>query len=338
MSVNIFGSSGKSDKTLGINKKYVDSKFISLTRNLELKVNKDGDVMNGSLDMGNYKISSTHIPTNPEDLINKGYGDNNYIYRSGGSLDMGPNKITSSYVPKEDIDLTNKNYVDNKFVFKTNYGHLRDYVDKTMAKKSGDVMSGDLSMGSNKIINVADPRNPQDVSTKKYVDEKTDIRYVKCSVGLVPPLINNNNKNGFIVSASSEETNIIDGKEIIHHAFHAFAPEKLNWLTGNINADFWIQLKCPEQYIIHKIALRGPSSERTIYQWKVQGSDGGGDWNELANFTNLLDNHIKFFNIPQNSPTAYRYFRLFFTSATTNALHPIYGLSHWQLYPVDQFM
>src|SRR6266536_1436238 len=226
MSVNIFGSSGKSaTTTLGINKKYVDSKFISLTRNLELKVNKDGDAMNGSLDMGNYKNFSSHVPTNPEDLINKGYGDNNYINRLGGNLNMGANKITSSYVPTEDVDLTNKNYVDNKFVFKTNYGHLRDYVDKTMVKKSGDVMSGDLNMGSNKILNVADPRNLQDVSTKKYVDEKTDIRYVKCSVGLVPPLINNNNKNGFIVSASSEETNIIDGKEIIHHAFHAFAPE-----------------------------------------------------------------------------------------------------------------
>src|SRR6266536_5218411 len=108
MSVNIFGSSGKSaTTTLGVNKKYVDSKFISLTRNIELKVNKAGDVMNGILDMGDYKISSSHTPTNPEDLINKGYGDNNYINRSGGSLDMGANKLTSSYVPKEDIDLTN---------------------------------------------------------------------------------------------------------------------------------------------------------------------------------------------------------------------------------------
>src|SRR5260221_527121 len=251
---------------------------------------------------------------------------------------MGANKITSSYVPKEEIDLTNKNYVDVKFVTKTNYEHLRDYVDNTSVHKSGDVMSGVLDMGSKKIINVDDPRNPQHVSTKKYVDEKTDIRYVKSSVVLVTPLINNNNKNGFIVSASSEETNIIDGKEKIHHAFHAFASEKLNWLTCNLNADFWIQLKCPEQYIIHKIALRGPSSERIIYHWKVQGSDGWGDWNELTNFSNMLDNHIRFFNIPQNPPTAYKYFRLFFTRATTLVPNPVYGLSYWQLYPVDQIM
>src|SRR5260221_12238552 len=118
MSANIFGFSGKSATTLGVNKKYVDSKFITLTRNLQSKVNTDGDVMNRSLDIGNYRISSTHIPTNPEDLINKGYGDNNYINRSGGSLDMGANKITSSYVPKVEIDLKNKNYVDVKFVTK----------------------------------------------------------------------------------------------------------------------------------------------------------------------------------------------------------------------------
>jgi len=43
----------------------------------------------------------------------------------------------------------------------------------------------------------------------------------------------------------------------------------------------------------------------------VQGSYGGGDWNELVNFIDLLDNHIKFLNIPQNSPTANRYFGLF---------------------------
>src|SRR5260221_9909915 len=228
MSDNMFGSSGKSATTLGVNKKHVDSKFITLTRNLQSKVNKAGDVMSGSLDVGNNKISSSHIPSNPEDLINKVYGDIYYINRSGGSLDMGANKITSSYVPKEEIDLTNKNYVDVKFVTKANYTHLRDYVDNTSVNKSGDVMSGVLDMGSKKIINVADPVSPQDVSTKKYVDEKTDIRYVKSSVGLVPPLINNNNKNGFIVSASSEETNIIGGKEQIHHAFHAFASEKLN--------------------------------------------------------------------------------------------------------------
>src|SRR5260370_33223433 len=101
MSANIFGSSGKSIPS-GINNKYVDSKFISLTRNLQSKVNKTGDLMSGSLDMGGYKISSTHIPTNPEDLINKVYGDNNYINRSGGSLDMGANRITSPYGPTDE--------------------------------------------------------------------------------------------------------------------------------------------------------------------------------------------------------------------------------------------
>ncbi len=43
-------------------------------------------------------------------------------------------------------------------------------------------MLNDLNMGSNKIINVANPRNASDVSRKKYVDEKTEITYVECIV------------------------------------------------------------------------------------------------------------------------------------------------------------
>ena len=81
MSDNIFGASGKSATTLGVNKKCVASKFITLTRNLQSKVNKAGDVMSRS-------------------------------------LDIGANNITSSYVPKEEIDLTNKNDVDGKFLTK----------------------------------------------------------------------------------------------------------------------------------------------------------------------------------------------------------------------------
>src|SRR6266536_5459276 len=207
MSVNIFGSSGKSatTTTLGVNKKYVDSKFISLTRNLESKVNKAGDVMNGILDMGDYKISSSHIPTNPEDLINKVYGDNNYINRSGGSLDMGANKITSSYVPKEEIDLINKNYVDNKFVSTTNYGHMKDYVDNKFLSKTGGVMSGSLDMGNNKISNLLDPEQGKDGVNKQYIDLKIRSKIERIVVfnrsGLVPNLNSNESKSGYLVYA-----------------------------------------------------------------------------------------------------------------------------------------
>src|SRR6266536_852915 len=310
MSVSIFGSSSKSDKTPGVSKKYVDSKFITLTFDFKSNVNKAGDVMNES-------------------------------------LNMGANKITSSYLPKEGIDLINKGYVDNKFVSNTNYGHLRNYVDNKFVNKSGDVMSGSLDMGNNKISSTYIPTNPEDLINKGYIDinfvKKTDsitknyvdTRYFKNSVGLVPILNEYVNKNGFIVSASSEK----DDPPVKLAAFSVFSNEKINWLTNNVNTNFWIQIKCPEKTIIYKIALRGPgymdSDGMTTYHWKVQVRDNDMDWNDLAIFTTILSNRLKFFNIPQNPPTAYNHFRLFFISAVPNT---VVGLSYWQLYSLDPIM
>lgn len=42
--------------------------------------------------------------------------------------------------------------------------------DNTYVAKTGDSMSGALSMGNNKITDVANPVNDGDVATKRYVD------------------------------------------------------------------------------------------------------------------------------------------------------------------------
>jgi hypothetical protein len=52
MSVNKFSSSGIKPMASNVTKQYVDSKFITLTKNLDAKVNKSGDTMVGDLDMG----------------------------------------------------------------------------------------------------------------------------------------------------------------------------------------------------------------------------------------------------------------------------------------------
>ena len=81
-----------------------------------------------------------------------------------------------------------------------------------------------------------------------------DTRYFKNSVGLVPFINVYTNKNGFIASASSEK----EDPPVKLTAFSVFSNEKINWLTNNVNTNFWIQKKCPEKTIIYKIALRGP--------------------------------------------------------------------------------
>jgi len=58
-----------------------------------------------------------------------------------------------------------------------NSTNLSNYVKKTdlntLVSKTGDDMTGELDMSSNKIINVSDPINLQDVATKNYIDTRS---------------------------------------------------------------------------------------------------------------------------------------------------------------------
>ena len=75
MPTNIFGSSSKLTKVSNTDKMYIDSKFVTLTKNVQLKVHKNGDSMYGNLDMGNCKIVNLQEPVNGEDAANKQYVD-----------------------------------------------------------------------------------------------------------------------------------------------------------------------------------------------------------------------------------------------------------------------
>ena len=96
-----------------------------------------------------------------------------------------------------DVD---KKYVDQKFAtLSTNLA--------TKASKSGDTLQGDLNMGGNKISNVAEPIHNLDAVSKQYVDEKFTNLYTLSTTGLVPPLTNNRDRSGYVVSISSEIEN-----------------------------------------------------------------------------------------------------------------------------------
>jgi hypothetical protein len=74
MNVNKFRLSENITK-FEVSKKYVDSKFITLANNLQKKVDKDGDIMIGDLNMGNNKITCAFIPNADPVLANKAYFD-----------------------------------------------------------------------------------------------------------------------------------------------------------------------------------------------------------------------------------------------------------------------
>ena len=70
MSINIFGSSSNKSNTT---KNYVDSKFISLIKNINTKMDKSGGTLSGILDMTDHKITNLANPDSDEDACNKKY-------------------------------------------------------------------------------------------------------------------------------------------------------------------------------------------------------------------------------------------------------------------------
>jgi len=168
MNVNVYNSSGKSSG-FSISDINENEKFVTLTKNLVTKVSKNGDVMTGNLNMGSNKITSSFIPTQDDELINKKYldevsfkkmNDDDYqiimnnlslkLHKSGGSmtgdLNMGTNKITSSFIPTHDDDIINKKYIDARFV--QNGGGLISDLTSNALNKSGFKVSASSSVNA----------------------------------------------------------------------------------------------------------------------------------------------------------------------------------------------
>jgi hypothetical protein len=67
-----------------------------------------------------------------------------------------------------------------------------------------------------------------------------------------------------------------------YEAHNVFNLYRINaWESGK-NANFWIELQCPEPVQIHKFALRGKSTNTNrIFNWKFQASNNSIDWVDL---------------------------------------------------------
>src|SRR5882757_5458364 len=210
----------KSDVT----KQYVDNKFITLSTNLNTKVNRIGDTFSGNLDMGTNKISSSHVPIDDYDLVNKKYiqtlstptGDisgiaitanlNGKVNRGGdvmsGNLEMGNNRIISTRVPVLDDDVINKKHFDHHLAHRLNDDDMRIILNNLSLKanKAGEVFTGNLDLGVNKITSNYFATDDFDLINRRYLN----LKYVANSTGYIPDLVSNNNKSGFVVSYSSQ--------------------------------------------------------------------------------------------------------------------------------------
>ena len=187
-------------------------------------------------------------------------------------------------------------------------------------------------MNDKSITDLHNPSAKQDAATKSYVDT----RWIKSNVGYVPNLTSNENKNGFIVSASSEYF----GGEA-YHVFSDSGDYKGDWTTvDSVSTNFWIQIKCPEKVKVYKIKLcgllvwdsSGIKNDKILSNWKWQGSNDGSNWTTLNDYNDtVMGNEIVEVIV---TAVSYSYYRIFVTKAETTRANP--SLSYWQLYTLQQ--
>ena len=272
---------------------------MTLSTNLALKANKNGDTLTGDLYLS--------------------YENNNE--RSFGIKDISEGKSVSLLLG----DYANQ--------IRYNYGHPMKFAavhGYKFTSLCGDVCKlggsdstnshfyNNIMMNDKCISDLHNPKLPQDAVTKDYVDT----RYVKNNVGYVPDLnTNSDNNSEFIVSASSERNGDC-------RAYNVFNSWRAEWVVGDDDKNAWIQLQCPEKIRIHKIAVKSIDSNSKILRWKLQASDDKNAWDDLY-MDSEMANTISFFNI--NCPKEYIYYKI--VVLQPRGKNP--GLSYWQLYTLD---
>ena len=140
---------------------------------LNLKLNRSGDKMDGDINMNNNFIQNIATPTSSHQATNKGYCDYNFLNRQKGGVIMGPLSMNRNDLigipdtPKYGYSAVNKNYVDGEI------GKIASVDTTQLIKKDGSVpMAADLDMGTHKISNVVNPEFDTDVVNKQYLENK----------------------------------------------------------------------------------------------------------------------------------------------------------------------
>ena len=147
-----------------------------------------GGTMSGNLNMNDKLLHHIKTPVNADHAVNKGYVDNgltNKLDKAGGSLtgdlNMSNNKITNVGNPTSNNDGVNKNYVDTNIATKANLSILQNVMRQVTYKSDKaelnnymkldgtNSMTGNMNLGNNKIINVADPESDKDGATRGWV-------------------------------------------------------------------------------------------------------------------------------------------------------------------------
>jgi len=192
------------------------------------------------------RLENLADPDSNDDAVNKGYADGRYVDVAGDTM---TGSLTLNADPSSNLHASTKQYVDNN--------------DALQVTKSGDTMSGELNMGSNKVTNLADPTVDADAANKNYVDdtittslatgspppgvqlataqiEDDAITYAKLqNVAANNVLLGNDNSAGVDV----QELTAAEARALLNVADGAEVNVQSNWNEVDTNSDAFIQNK-----------------------------------------------------------------------------------------------
>lgn len=184
--------------------------------------------------MNSHQVKYLSPPTDNNDATTKYYVDQNdtnirgdithinsqipdFIRRDGSvrmnaNLELGGFIITSHGIGSQPTDLVNRSYIDTELAAKSNIGD-------TLLRDGTQSMYGNISMGLHRVIDNGQPINPNDVSTKGYVDTQLSGKLNTSGGSMTGNLdmgnhnISNANIDGYM---SESEVHTLIGESHIH--------------------------------------------------------------------------------------------------------------------------
>ena len=153
-------------------------------------VNTNGFTMSGDIDMSGNEVIGLDDPSSDSSAASKKYVDDEIakVPTGGGGLDQAT--ADNRYLQKTDALATYETQTDasNTYLSETDATNTYAPIDASYTKSesdtkyelkgatggglsaSGFTMTGDIDMGSNKILKLADPITPKSATNKEYVD------------------------------------------------------------------------------------------------------------------------------------------------------------------------
>src|SRR6201996_552204 len=239
-----------------------------------------------------------------------------------------------------------KSYVDQ--AIENARGEISASIDLKVDKVAARI-DGDLNMTEHAIYNVKDPVSDKDAVNKGYLEKIITERgndaenkvsneeaikravnagrlnlYTLSTTGLIPHLLNNVDKTGYIVTTSSELGD--------NFGYRAFSPRIGQWrANSNGLTDFWIEIKCIVPVKIYMFTIK-PADGTKLIHWKIQAKNMITDWVDLP-FG--LDPIARFEKYEINLVLAreLQYYRILVKEAESSANNP--GVAHWQLFTIN---